>query len=91
MNTIVALLHIFSISDGYVVEATMTKVIGDLRGKVSTRRQLSNFSDHQAHIAMMEPKKVSEALEDPDWLLAMHEELNNFERNKVWKLVEKPK
>jgi hypothetical protein len=30
-------------------------------------------------------------LEDPDWLFAMHEELNNFERIKVWTLVEKPK
>src|SRR5215216_937774 len=40
---------------------------------------------------MIEPKKVWEALEDSDWLEAMHEELNNFERNKVWKLVEKPK
>ena len=72
-------------------EHFLEKVIGDVRGKVSTRRQLANFSDHQAHIAMVELKKVSEALEDPDWLLAMHEELNNFERNKVWKLVEKPK
>ncbi|KAK1605255.1 hypothetical protein QYE76_028928 [Lolium multiflorum] len=26
-----------------------------------------------------------------DWLEAMHEELNNFKRNKVWTLVEKPK
>src|SRR4051812_39090451 len=40
---------------------------------------------------MVEPKKVFDALEDPDWVVAMHEELNNFERNKVWKLVEKPK
>ena len=32
-----------------------------------------------------------EALEDQDWLLAMHDELNNFERNKVWTLVERPK
>ena len=39
----------------------------------------------------MEPKKVYEALEDSDWLDAMHEELNNFERNKVWTLVERPK
>ncbi|KAK1616334.1 hypothetical protein QYE76_021851 [Lolium multiflorum] len=36
-------------------------------------------------------KKVFEALEDPDWLEAMHDELNNFKRNKVWSLVEKPK
>ena len=39
----------------------------------------------------MEPKKVFEALEDPDWVVAMHEELNNFELNTVCKLVEKPK
>ena len=58
---------------------------------MSTRRQVGNFCEHQAHISMVEPQKVFEALEDPDWLEAMHEELNNFERNKVWKLVEKPK
>jgi hypothetical protein len=38
----------------------------------------------------VEPQKVFEALEDPDWVEAMHEELNNFERSKVWSLVEKP-
>ncbi|KAK1683679.1 hypothetical protein QYE76_044527 [Lolium multiflorum] len=36
-------------------------------------------------------KQVFEALEDSDWLEAMHEELNNFKRNKVWTLVKKPK
>ena len=70
---------------------TLDKVIGDVRGKLSTRRQLASFCEHQAYISMVEPQKVFEALEDPDWLEAMHEELNNFERNKVWKLVEKPK
>lgn len=44
-----------------------------------------------SHIDMVEPQKVFEALEDPDWLEAMHEELNSFEHNKVCKLVEKPK
>jgi hypothetical protein len=28
--------------------------------------------------------KVEQALEDPDWVVAMQEELNNFERNQVW-------
>ncbi|KAK1561404.1 hypothetical protein QYE76_017272 [Lolium multiflorum] len=59
--------------------------------QITTRRQLANFSDHQAYISVVEPKKVFDALEDPDWLDAMHEELNNFKRNKVWILVEKPK
>jgi len=39
----------------------------------------------------LEPLKVDEALEDPDWVIAMQEELNNFTRNEVWELVERPK
>ena len=39
----------------------------------------------------MEPKKVDEALEDPDWVIAIHEELIQFERQKVWKQVPRPK
>ncbi|KAK1627954.1 hypothetical protein QYE76_002269 [Lolium multiflorum] len=70
---------------------THDKVLGDIRAKVSTRRQLANFSNHHAYISLVEPKKVFEALEDSDWMEAMHEELNNFKRNKVWTLVEKPK
>jgi hypothetical protein len=34
---------------------------------------------------------VEQALEDPDWIIAMEEELNNFKRNEVWELVPKPK
>jgi hypothetical protein len=58
-------------------------VVGSVCKGVSTRRQLSNFSSHHAFVSYVEPKKVYEALEDPDWLIAMHDELNNFERNKV--------
>jgi Reverse transcriptase (RNA-dependent DNA polymerase) len=28
---------------------------------------------------------------DPDWIIAMQLELNQFERNKVWELVPRPK
>src|SRR4051794_30455913 len=69
---------------------TNEHVLGNLKSKVTTRRQLANFSTHHAYISMIEPKKVHEALEDSDWLEAMHEELNNFKRNNVWRLVEKP-
>jgi hypothetical protein len=62
---------------------TLENVIADLRGNVSTRGQLAKFSNHQAYISMIEPKKVFKALEDPDWLDDMHEELNNFKRNNV--------
>jgi hypothetical protein len=29
-------------------------------------------------------------LDDPDWVNAMHEELNNFAHNEVWELVKRP-
>ncbi|WVZ75826.1 hypothetical protein U9M48_023855 [Paspalum notatum var. saurae] len=33
---------------------------------------------------------IDQALSDPDWINAMHEELNNFTRNEVWTLEAKP-
>jgi hypothetical protein len=32
----------------------------------------------------------TEQAADPNWVNAMHEELENFERNQVWELVESP-
>jgi hypothetical protein len=42
-------------------------------------------------VSLEEPKKLEDALKDSDWVNAMHEELNSFARNQVWKLVERPK
>ena len=42
-------------------------------------------------MSSIEPKKIEEALKDVDWVNVMHEELNNFTRNQVWELVERPK
>ena len=65
-------------------------VIGNLSSSVRTRNQiLENFSN-SAFISQIEPKKIDEALTDPDWINAMQEELNQFERNKVWHLVPRP-
>jgi hypothetical protein len=41
-------------------------------------------------VSTIEPKKIEEALKDADWIMAMQEELNNFTRNDVWELVERP-
>ena len=68
----------------------MTNVLGRLRKGVSTRRKLANYCEHHVFVSCVGPQKVYEALEDPDWLNAMHEELNNFEYNKVWRLVPRP-
>ena len=55
-----------------------------------SKTRLANFCENYSFISSIEPTKVEEALEDPDWINAMHEELHNFERNQVWTLVEKP-
>ncbi|KAK1628882.1 hypothetical protein QYE76_003197 [Lolium multiflorum] len=69
---------------------SLSNVIGDLKSKVTTRRQLASFCEHHAFVSMVEPLKVDEALKDPDWLNAMQEELNNFKRNDVWTLMKRP-
>ena len=42
-------------------------------------------------MSSIEPKKIDEALLDVDWVIAMHEELNNFTRYQVCELVERPR
>jgi len=41
-------------------------------------------------LLVIEPTTVDEALSDDGWILAMQEELNQFQRNDVWDLVPKP-
>ena len=66
-------------------------IIGDLEAGVQTRRASQNECYFSGFLSEIEPKKVEEALEDPDWVIAMQEELNQFKRQKVWKLVPRPK
>jgi len=41
-------------------------------------------------ISQVKPTFVEEALSDDGWIVAMQEELNQFQRNDVWDLVAKP-
>jgi hypothetical protein len=50
---------------------------------VTTRSRLATFCEHYSFVSSLEPLKVKEALDDPDWVMAMQEELNNFTRNEV--------
>jgi hypothetical protein len=52
---------------------------------------LQIFVNFYSFVSSLEPLKVEEALGDSDWIIAMREELNNFTRNEVWSLVERPK
>src|SRR6266540_6969436 len=50
----------------------------------------SIFCEFYSFFPSLDPLRVEQALEDPDWVIAMQEELNNFTRNEVWSLVERP-
>ncbi|WVZ52358.1 hypothetical protein U9M48_003428 [Paspalum notatum var. saurae] len=66
-------------------------MIGDIHQRVTCLSVASlAFFSHSAYVASFEPRDVSHALFDPNWVNAMHEELENFERNHVWNLVEPP-
>nr|CAE03661.3 OSJNBa0042N22.2 [Oryza sativa Japonica Group]CAE76041.1 B1292H11.27 [Oryza sativa Japonica Group] len=64
---------------------------GDIRKGVTTRSRVASFCQHFSFVSSLEPTRVEDALGDPDWVMAMQKELNNFIRNKVWTLVERPK
>jgi hypothetical protein len=53
-------------------------------------QKLSSFVENHSFVSCIKSKSVEEALQDLDWINAMHEELNNFTRNEVWTLEERP-
>jgi hypothetical protein len=66
-------------------------ILGSIQRGVTTGSRLANFCEHYSLVSSLEPLKVEEVLGDADWVMAMQEELNNFTRNEVWSLVERPK
>ena len=67
------------------------QMIGNLNER-TTRYKSRNHCvfAHSAFVASFEPRDVGHALSDSNWVNAMHEELENFERNRVWVLVDPP-
>jgi hypothetical protein len=57
---------------------------------VTTRSRVAHLCERYSFVSSIEPYRVEDALRDPDWVLAMQEELNNFTRNEVWHLVPQP-
>nr|GEY92077.1 putative ribonuclease H-like domain-containing protein [Tanacetum cinerariifolium] len=52
---------------------------------------LLQFCLYSCFLSQVEPKKVSDALQDSSWVEAMQEELLQFKIQKVWTLVDCPK
>jgi hypothetical protein len=68
----------------------VNSILGDIRKGVTTRSRVAHFCEHYLFVYSMEPYMIEDALRDPDWVVAMQEELNNFTRNEVWHLVPRP-
>ncbi|GJT66175.1 putative ribonuclease H-like domain-containing protein [Tanacetum coccineum] len=71
----------------------LDNIIGELRRPISTRLQLHDqalFCYYDAFLTSVEPKNYKDALTQACWIEAMQEELNEFERLKVWELVPHP-
>jgi hypothetical protein len=61
----------------------LDQILGDISKGVTTRSRLAKSCEHYSFVSSIEPSRVEEAWQDPDWMLAMQEELNNFKRNEV--------
>src|ERR1043165_8339863 len=72
------------------VDSILDEINQPGRPTTRSRTRLANFCGSFSFVSMLEPSKFDEAMMDPDWLSAMLEELNQFERNKVWSLVKRP-
>ncbi|KAF3320263.1 mitochondrial protein [Carex littledalei] len=73
------------------VSSHLSNVIGNPREGVRTRSGLNQMIAHCAFVSNVEPKNFKDANGDSNWICAMQEELAQFERNKVWELVPKPR
>jgi hypothetical protein len=72
-------------------DCPVDNILGDIEKGVTTRSRVTNFCEHYSFVSSFEPFKVEDALHGLDWVVDMQEELNNFKRNEVWSLVERPK
>jgi transposase InsO family protein len=68
----------------------VNSILGDIHKGVTTRSRVAHLCEHYSFVSSIEPYMIEDALRDPDWVMAMQEELNNFMRNEVWYLVPRP-
>ncbi|GJY57524.1 hypothetical protein Tco_0456639, partial [Tanacetum coccineum] len=71
----------------------LEQVCGNPSKPVQTRRQLATDPEmcmFALTVSTAELKNIKEAMADSAWIEAMQEELHQFDRLQVWKLVNKP-
>jgi hypothetical protein len=65
----------------------VNSILGDIHKGVTTRSRVTHFCEYYSFVSSIEPYRIEDALRDPDWVVAMQEELNNFTRNEICHLV----
>jgi len=73
----------YTLKKNYLVD----EIIGHSNRGVSTRLKIR---DQMTMLLQIKPKSVNEDLEDESWIEAMKKEINQFQKNEVWTLVEPP-
>jgi hypothetical protein len=61
----------------------VNSILGDIQKGITTQSRVAHFCEHYSFMSSIEPYMIEDALRDPDWEVAMQEELNNFTRNEV--------
>ncbi|GJX49767.1 gag-pol polyprotein [Tanacetum coccineum] len=71
----------------------LEQVRGNPTMPVQTTRQLATYPEmcmFALTVSIIEPKNIKEAMADSAWIEAIQDELYQFNRLKVWELVDKP-
>ncbi|GKB73293.1 retrovirus-related pol polyprotein from transposon TNT 1-94 [Tanacetum coccineum] len=83
--------QVITLNDVFISEAkpSPTTISPSTKASVTTRSKIRDFKAVLAHeylyvnfLSEIKPKKLVKALEEEGWIIAMQEELNQFERNK---------
>jgi hypothetical protein len=61
----------------------VNSILGDIHKGVTTRSRVAHSCEHYSSMSSIEPYKIEDSLRDPNWVVAMQKELNNFTRNEV--------
>jgi hypothetical protein len=69
------------------------QIIGNMNERVTHSLRSAHLScfSNTLFVALFEPRDVRHALSDSSWVNAMHEELENVERNQILTLVDPPR
>jgi hypothetical protein len=69
------------------------QIIGNLNERVTRSLRSVHLSciSNTLFVTLFEPRDVGHTISNSSWVNAMHKELENFERNQLWTLVEPPR